>query len=82
MRVGSGFFYFFYIWVSFGAFFISNWGEHYEGVLQTNFQGVGVTELLLFQIIAVGVHGYVDISNFTIREVGSFLFPNTNVYDI
>lgn len=37
MRVGSGLFYFVYIWVSFGAFYIFNWEEHYMGVLQTNF---------------------------------------------
>lgn len=77
MRVGSGYFYFIYIWVSFGAFYIFNWEEHYQGVLQTNFQGFGVTELLVFQYITVGAHGYVDVSEFTVGEVGSMLFPNT-----
>ena len=52
------------------------------GVLQTNFLGFGVTELLVLQIVVVAAHGIVDVNGFTIREIGSMVFPNTFVYDI
>lgn len=66
----------------YGAFYTANWEEHFLGVLQTNFQGFGVTELLVFQIIIVGLHGFTDISRFTIRELGSAVFPNMSLNDV
>lgn len=77
LQVGAGFFFFIYIYCCTGAFFLANWEEHHTGVLNTNFNGFGTTEMLIIQVILVGLTS-LNIVTFTIRDFGLVLFPNTD----
>ena len=76
LQAGSGYFYFMYIWVCFGGFFVFNWEEHFMGVLQTNFMGFGVTELVCMEYALIALHGYNGICAVTVREFGARWFPS------